>query len=299
MTNLLVLGPITIDKNIYNKIEQTSIGGAVYYQSFVFENLGINYTILTTLSYEDKDLLNEFPDKSKVIPIYKNQTLYFENEYISDENRVQKSNFIDNTITINDLKDNNIDLDDFDGVLINPLIYNDVDIKLLEYFNKNNITVFLSIQGLLRKEDVNGYVEFNLPSNLSEFLKYANLLFLDEFEAKFIYPNLNLFKKIKKITKLGPNEIIITENNKGSLIYSSFEKKFQDIDAFKPKEMVSPTGDGDTYMAAYVAKRLNKGSIYESAEFATILTTIKLENEGPFNKSITYVFSRLLDFCGF
>ena len=101
MTNLLVLGPITIDKNIYNKIEQTSIGGAVYYQSFVFENLGINYTILTTLSYEDKDLLNEFPDKSKVIPIYKNQTLYFENEYISDENRVQKSNFIDNTITWN------------------------------------------------------------------------------------------------------------------------------------------------------------------------------------------------------
>ena len=299
MTNLLVLGPITIDKNIYNKVEQTSIGGAVYYQSFVFENLGIDYTILTTLAYEDKDLLNEFPDKSKIIPLYRNQTLYFENEYLNDENRFQKSNFIDNTITVDDLKDNNIGLNDFDGVLINPLIYSDVDIDLLRYFNKNSIPIFLSIQGLLRKEDINGYVEFDIPSNLSEFLKYANLLFLDEFEANFIYPDLDLFRKIKKITNLGPNEIIITENSKGSLIYSSFEKKIHDIDAFKPVEIVSPTGAGDTYMAAYIAKRLNKGSIYESAEFATVLTTVKLENKGPFNRSIVYVLGRLLDFCGF
>ncbi|OWT32841.1 hypothetical protein BGI41_05490 [Methanobrevibacter sp. 87.7] len=299
MTNLLVLGPVTIDKNIHGKIEQTSIGGAVYYQAFVFDKLGINYKILTTLSFNDKDLLNEFPDKSSIIPIYKDQTLYFTNDYLNDENRLQKSNFINNTITVNDLIENNINLDDYDGVLINPLIYTDVNINLLEYFSKNNIPIFLSIQGLLRKEDVNGYVEFNIPSNLNEILKYANLLFLDEFEANYIYPDLDLFRTIKKITNLGPNEVIITENNKGSLLYSKFEKKLYDIEAFKPYKVNSPTGAGDTYMAAYIAKRLNKGSIYESGKFATVLTTVKIENKGPFNKSILYVLSRLLDFCGF
>lgn len=297
MVNLLVLGPVTIDRNIFENNIEESIGGAVYYESYVLENLGINYKIVTPLGKDDSDLISQFPDKNKVSPIYKSQTLYFENDYINNKNRIQKSNFAGNTITKSDIV--NIGLDDYDGVLINPLVSGDADIDLLRYIKENNIPIFLSLQGLLRIHDLNNYVKWETPLNLNEILKYADVLFLDEFEAKFIYPNLNIMESIKKLSYSGPNEVIITENSKGSLIYSRFEEKIYSIDSFKVDNMVSPTGAGDTYMAAYISKRLNKGSIYESGIFASILTTVKLENQGPFNKNIMDVIGRFLDFAGF
>ena len=52
-------------------------------------------------------------------------------------------------------------------------------------------------------------------------------------------------------------------------------------------------------MAAYIVKRLNKSNIYESGQFASIVSTLKLENNGPFKDSILDVLDRLLDTLGF
>ena len=121
MTKLLIIGPITKDVNIYNGITESAVGGAVYYESFVFENLDIDHVILTTLNMEDWNLLNDFPNKDNVLAVIKDETLVFENEYLDDSQRIQKSNFANIPITLSNFKAVNIDIDDFDAVLINPL----------------------------------------------------------------------------------------------------------------------------------------------------------------------------------
>ena len=252
MTKLLIIGPITKDVNIYNGITESAVGGAVYYESFVFENLDIDHVILTTLNMEDWNLLNDFPNKDNVLAVIKDETLVFENEYLDDSQRIQKSNFANIPITLSNFKAVNIDIDDFDAVLINPLVLTDLDMDLIRYLKESDLPVFLSLQGLLREKSEGGRVRQVKPAVLDEILAYVDVLFLDVYEARFLYSDLSIEDAARRLALMGPDEVVITQNKDGSLIYRNGEEKIYDIAPFPVKEKISPTGAGDTYMAAYV-----------------------------------------------
>ena len=61
---LVVIGPVTKDLIIIGDESSQKIGGPTYYQSFVFEEFFNDYLAIVTGS--DKELINEFPDASKV-----------------------------------------------------------------------------------------------------------------------------------------------------------------------------------------------------------------------------------------
>lgn len=291
MTKFLIIGPITKDVNIYNGITESAVGGAVYYESFVFENLNCDYVILTTLNMEDWNLLNDFPNKDNVLAVIKDETLIFENEYLTDSKRVQKSNFADIPITLSNFKAVNIDIDDFDAVLLNPLVLTDLDIDLLKYLNESGLPVFLSLQGLLRENSGAGRVRQVRPDVLDEILAYVDVLFLDVYEAQFMYSDLSIGGAARELASLGPNEVVITQNKEGSLIYRADGDKLYDIDAYGVKEKISPTGAGDTYMAAYVIMHMENEDARKSGNFASKVAALKLESEGPFNNTLDDVLS--------
>ena len=285
MTKLLIIGPITKDVNIYNGITESAVGGAVYYESFVFENLNIDHVILTTLNMEDWNLLNDFPNKDNVLAVIKDETLVFENEYLDDSKRIQKSNFANIPITLSNFKAVNIDIDDFDAVLINPLVLTDLDMDLIRYLKESNLPVFLSLQGLLREKSEGGRVRQVKPAVLDEILAYVDVLFLDVYEARFLYSDLSIEDAARRLALMGPDEVVITQNKEGSLIYRNGEDKIYDIDPFPVKEKISPTGAGDTYMAAYVIKHMENEDAAKCADFASKVAALKLETEGPFDKT--------------
>ena len=291
MTKLLIIGPITKDVNIYNGITESAVGGAVYYESFVFENLDIDHVILTTLNMEDWNLLNDFPNKDNVLAVIKDETLVFENEYLDDSKRIQKSNFANIPITLSNFKAVNIDIDDFDAVLINPLVLTDLDMDLIRYLKESDLPVFLSLQGLLREKSEGGRVRQVKPAVLDEILAYVDVLFLDVYEARFLYSDLSIEDAARRLALMGPDEVVITQNKDGSLIYRNGEEKIYDIAPFPVKEKISPTGAGDTYMAAYVIKHMEEGDVVECGDFASKVAALKLENEGPFNKTLDDVLN--------
>lgn len=286
MLNFLIIGPITKDINSFQGNVSITIGGAVYYESFVFENLNINYTVLTTLKSDDEYLLDEFPDKEKIIKVFKGETLEFENIYLDDSTREQKSNFASIAITVEDFKNSNINVDDYDGILFNPLVSSDLDLSLLRYLSKFNIPLLLSIQGSLRNPSSNGGVEYKVPLNLDDILKYVDFLFLDEFEFKFIYPSVEINSISSIFNDFDISDIIITRNRKGSIVYDNNKNSYYNIKPHIVKRILSPTGAGDTYMAAYSAKRLNNGNIEDSGKFASVISSLKIESVGPFNSSL-------------
>ena len=59
-----------------------------------------------------------------------------------------------------------------------------------------------------------------------------------------------------------------------------------EIPAYPPHEVVDATGCGDTYSAGYLYKRLQGATPTEAGKFAAAMCTIKLEHNGPFNRSI-------------
>ncbi len=296
MLDFLLIGPISKDINNFRDKVSIQIGSPVYYESFVFEKFNLNYTVVTTLNSADEYLLDDFPNPDKIIKIFKNKTLEFENIYIDDTYRVQKSNFANNPLTVEDFQNINIDISDFDGILINPLVSTDLDLSLLDYLSKFKIPILLSIQGCLRNPSLNGNVEFQVPENLNDILKYVDFLFLDEFEFNLIYPSTDIFNCSSIFNAYDILDVIITRNRKGSLIYDNMENKYYEIKPYITQSILSPTGAGDTYMAAYVSKRLDNVGILDSGKFASIVASLKIESNGPFDKSLEDVLNIYNDF---
>ena len=71
---LVVIGPVTNDLVIIGEEKSTRVGGATYFQSFVFEEFFNDYLIITNCG--DESLINDFPNSNKVRLIKKCDTHY-------------------------------------------------------------------------------------------------------------------------------------------------------------------------------------------------------------------------------
>lgn len=271
------IGPVTRDLIITKDNKESKTGGAVYFQAFVFEKFYPDYLIITNCS--DDSLINDFPDKSKVKLIRKEETHYFINDYPNnDDYRIQSSNFAKIPITIRDLE--SLLPDDIDAFIVNPLNAFDFPKDTIDYLKSFNVPIYISFQGFLRypykKIGDNYSIKLKLSSYVKDIIEGVEGIFLDESEALILFEN-NDFKDFNT------NEIVITNGSKGSRVISDKEYK---IEAVKNEKVIDSTGCGDTYMAAYISKKLTTKSILKSANFASKVASDKLCFSGPFKGNI-------------
>ena len=117
-----------------------------------------------------------------------------------------------------------------------------------------------------------------------EVLKNTYYLKVNETEMETITGLKEPREAAKLIHSWGVTEVIVTLGSEGSLIY--VDDTFYEIPAYPPHEVVDATGCGDTYSAGYLYKRLQGATPTEAGKFAAAMCTIKLEHNGPFNRSI-------------
>ncbi len=269
MKPILLIGPICKDTNQYKNKTYNGIGGAVYYQTKVLEKLNIPYQAQVTLSKNDTNLL-EYLDKNKTQTIFKKETIEFNNIY-TENIRKQFSNFTNTPIYYEDLNLNK----EYSAIILNPLLKTDFPKETIKKLTKHG-KIYLSIQGLLRAQKNNNEVQLENNENLEEIFKHINTLFLDKNEAKIISKETKIENIIKTISP-NLNEIIITLEDKGSLIYNKNLEKLIKISPTKIDKVNYPTGAGDTYMISYITKRLQGASIIESGNFASKIASYKIE----------------------
>ncbi len=303
MGKFLLIGPLSMDTIIKGTKKTYSIGGAVYYQSRVFSALGIKHTALTTLSKDDESILNHFPQGTDLFPLFKEETVKFENNYpdINRPNyRVQRSNAPEIPITSEDIQRFFFENEDqWDGVLLGPLLPTDIPIETVEYFYKKSIPIYLGAQGYLREfEECN--LQLKPVEKLKKILKMVEILFLDQKESKALLEitenDLSLHEIGRVISDKGPQEVVITCGDRGSYIYSGKDNVSSKIKAYTPFKLRDPTGLGDTYMAAYLARKKATDNCVDCGNFAAMVSTIKLESKNGFNKSAEYVNDRLYEY---
>lgn len=268
---LVVIGPVTEDRIIIGGEESHKIGGATYFQSFVFEEFYKDYLAIVNCS--DESLVKDFPSSDKVKVILKGDTHFFINRYPFKDNldiREQSSNFADIPILKEDL--DNILPEKIDAFVINPLNRFDFPIETIDYLKSFDVPVFMSIQGFLRVPGVeaNGSYAIKLDNfdELSYILRGVNAIFLDEAEEDIIGMDFDV------------DEIIITNGSNGSRIVSDNEIK---IEAVECGEVVDTTGCGDTYMAAYITQKLLLKSSEDAGNFASKVASDKIKQFGPYN----------------
>ena len=123
---------------------------------------------------------------------------------------------------------------------------------------------------------------------------------MDENEAATILgKQLPLDEVAKTLASFGPDEVIITQGSNGSTIYSKKLDEIYKIPAFSPKKTEDPTGLGDTYMAAYAARKLEIEDPKMCGMFAAAASVIKLESKGAFKGNRKLIYERCKNYTKF
>ncbi len=297
MAKFLILGPVTRDTILKNGSKCQGIGGPVYYQANALSALKSEVSVVLTAGKEDLHLINNFSTDIDLLPIWGDESMVFENIYPDQDpnHRIQRACIPQNPIKIYHIL--NIDLNAFDAVLVSPLSPFDIPFETLEYISGHGSPVYLGAQGYLRH--LRGHeVVLKSWKHYKKYLKYVDFLFIDEVEARVIMGEVQhpLDEICKKLSRAGPEEVIITMGDRGSLIYSSSLDETYQIPAFPSKETVDPTGLGDTYLAAYAFRKQEVSDPHECGVFASQVSSFKLEKKGAFRGSRQQIDQKINSF---
>jgi len=268
---LVVIGPVTNDLIKIADEETSKVGGATYFQSFVFEKFHNDYLAIVNCS--DESLVKDFPDVSKVKVIKKENTHFFINHYPDADNlniRNQLSNFANIPVLSSDLDE--ILPNDIEGFVLNPLNRNDFPAETIDYLKSFNVPIFASIQGFLRipndKVNDNYTIKLDKFDELASILSGINVIFMDEVEANMIGTDYDV------------DEMVITNGSFGSRILTDEEIRIEPVPCENP---VDTTGCGDTYMASYIAQKLLFKTPKIAGNFASKIASEKISSFGPYN----------------
>jgi len=124
----------------------------------------------------------------------------------------------------------------------------------LETFNKLRSvaeTLALDPQGFVRSFDKLGYVGMRKWRNV-EMLSQTDVYKSSLQEIRIVTGTSNLRLAMERIHDFGVEVVIVTKGDKGASLF--FEGSFHEVPACPPKEVVDPTGAGDSFFGAFLAE---------------------------------------------
>ena len=166
------------------------------------------------------------------------------------------------------------------AIVVSASMRGEVSLEVIEELAKKETVLAADVQSFIRVNE-NGKLVPKEWSGRDSILALLDILKTDAVEAEMLLGESDLRKAAQKIHDLGPQEVVITHRN-GLLVYADgnfYEEKFF------PKEIIGRSGRGDTCIASYTAKRLN-ASPQEATIWAAAVTSLKMETEGPFQRTI-------------
>jgi len=165
------------------------------------------------------------------------------------------------------------------AILMDPLTTHGGFAALMEKAAQAAPVVALDIQGFVRKFLIPGVAQATVMAAL-EGLAHVAILKADAAEAAVLTGETAPKAAASALAHLGAREVIVTMGSKGSLILADGE--FAEIPAFAPETMGDVTGAGDSYLAGYLAARLEGTSPYRAGRFGAAVASLKIARIGPF-----------------
>ena len=292
MFDVCVIGQIVKDYNYLKGKKyppKISAGGAGYYSTYTYYNLGLKTAVVTSFNKNDKYLLSRQFDNIKIINNNNATSTEFRNYYrLGDKNYRKQEATYNNRPVKNQIPKAKI-------YHFGPLVPNDINYILYNKIKKRKGLKILDVQGLTR--DIKNQIIINqINPSIKKLLKGFDVLKCDTRELFLIKDYKKKESIVNYLFDLGISEIIVTKGFFGSTIYSK-EKDRTVIPPFIPNKIVDTTGCGDTYAAIYAFARYKGYSIYHAGLLASAGSGIKTEKTGLLTKSFTKIKIRVNPIC--
>ncbi len=283
--DIAVIGHFAKDKIIVRGEERVSSGGSVYYGAMALRRMGLQVAVITRLRQDDFGLLDELKDEGILVFAQPaEQTSGIENTYFTEDmdRRLCKPLGFAGPFRAEDLPDIQARI-----FLVGPIMAGEVDIPLIRTLSVRG-TVALDAQGFVRVREGTELVFRDWPRK-QEGLALVDVLKVDTAEAEVLTGQADVYQAMSELAaygpsaglRTGPREIVLTRPQ-GVLVYAGGEYHRA---PFNPRQVRGRTGRGDTCFAGYLGRRLTADP-EEACRFAAAMTSLKLEQPGPFRGTI-------------
>jgi sugar/nucleoside kinase (ribokinase family) len=291
LMKVAIIGPVCKDETVIGSRHIEHIGGIVYYTGKALHSLGIDVTLFASHSKEDIAWAEENLKGLKVKHIDAEGTLYIWHAYADDNpnhRMLNRTTYYNNEITMKKLDD----MGGFDIIILAPLFHDNTPPELFKELSKTGAKIVHGNFGMFTYVENKEHIQKN-PENLLEVLPFIDSLFLDDKETMFVAGKDTVEQAADYLLSKGLKNLIVTLGSEGSIIFS--DNNVVKIPAFRPKELVDPTGAGDTYLAGFIkAKELFDNQL-EQGKFAAMTATMGIEKVGAFDETAEHVLARLKD----
>lgn len=281
MKDICCIGHITKDKIVTPHRVVYMAGGTSFYFAYAINQLpnDVSFSLVTSMDPTETEPAEKMRQAGIDVTLNTSRnTVFFENIYGENQNeRKQRVLAKADPFTIEQLE--HVDAKVYH---LGSLLSDDFSNEVVEYLAKKG-KVSIDVQGYLREVRDEKVYPIDWKDKL-KVLKNTYYLKVNEIEMETITGLKDAHEAAKLLHSWGVTEVIITLGSEGSLIY--VDDTFYEIPAYAPHEVVDATGCGDTYSAGYLYQRTLGATPTEAGKFAAAMCTIKLEHNGPFNRSI-------------
>lgn len=281
MKDICCIGHITKDKIVTPHRVVYMAGGTSFYFAYAINQLpnDVSFSLVTSMDPTETEPAEKMRQAGIDVTLNASRnTVFFENIYGENQNeRKQRVLAKADPFTIEQLE--HVDAKVYH---LGSLLSDDFSNEVVEYLAKKG-KVSIDVQGYLREVRDEKVYPIDWKDKL-KVLKNTYYLKVNEIEMETITGLKDAHEAAKLLHSWGVTEVIITLGSEASLIY--VDDTFYEIPAYAPHEVVDATGCGDTYSAGYLYQRTLGATPTEAGKFAAAMCTIKLEHNGPFNRSI-------------
>jgi sugar/nucleoside kinase (ribokinase family) len=287
--DVCVIGHVSRDINAIGGVElKPSPGGAAYYSTMVYRRLGLRAAVVTLVAAPDAPLLQQLNDAgATVFNLPTEVTTTFRNEYPVPHNldlRVQRVDANAGTIAAAALPDLSARI-----WHIGPLTETDVDLAMIAHCAERGGLVGMDVQGVTRVV-IDGEVRARAPVERMDYLRHVDVLKADDAEILTYTGASDIPAAVTRVHAAGAREVLVTHASAGATIYGAGAALH--IAAVPPRRSVDTTGCGDTFLAAYMTRRLTSDDLRECGEFAAAAAAINIEAFGAFSGTATDIAER-------
>lgn len=256
-------------------------GGGSRYAAYAAARLGKKVAVVTHLSHEDIHVVDDLKKNGiDCYPTYTPSSTLMHLHYPGTNPDIR-------TLTVaglgGDIAVSEIENLQMKAAVIGSSLRGEVGLDVIRKLREKNVLLAADMQGFVRV--VRGQeLKYEPWPEMKETLACVDVLKSDAVEAEFLTGETDIFKAAQIYAAMGPGEIVLTHKD-GVLIYA--HGQFHEL-GFYPARLDGRSGRGDTCVGTYVAMRLDK-SPREAGIWAAAVTSLKMENLGPFNRPISEV----------
>ena len=244
-SKLLVVGTIAYDtiQTPYARVDKI-FGGSATHIALASSKFNLDCSIISIVGNDFKkkylELLKGNGINTSGISISnKGKTFQWSGQYFSD---MKTRKTIETQLNV---------LEEFEPKVTKE--FSDPDILVLANLHPeiqiNTLNQITKKPKLIVLDTMNFWID-NFRSPLNKIISMVDVISINDEEALMLTGENSITKAVKKIINLGPKFIIVKEGHKGASLFYDEQNFF--VPSFPVKEVVDPTGAGDSFIGGFV-----------------------------------------------